>query len=166
MKRLINIPKEQAEENERIYLETLAKVENLKKQYNQAKNELRCRYCGGEYYTNGYCRACYNRMLEGRSLERKLTGKQRNTKKQKNNLNKIYETTFGENCKLLANDFEAIVKSSKFKNPRTEDVLKRYFLENKTLDEIGKIYNITRERVRQIVHKGIRDTKRLNWRLK
>ena len=158
-KRIINITTEQAEENERKYLQTMAKMENLEKQYNQAKNELRCRYCGAEHFVSGYCHACYSRLMQGRPLER-------NQRSTKNNLEKIYDTTFGENCELLADDFEAIAESTKFKNCRTEDILKQYFLENKTLDEIAKICNISKERVRQILNKGVRETKRLSWRLK
>ena len=51
--------------------------------------------------------------------------------------------------------------------PRERDIMHlRYGLEDgrqRTLEEVGKLFNITRERVRQIEHKAFRKLRQPNW---
>ena len=50
-------------------------------------------------------------------------------------------------------------------NPMEHDIIYRRFGlgdgENQTLDDIGKLYNLSRERVRQIQVQGLRKMKRM-----
>ena len=40
--------------------------------------------------------------------------------------------------------------------PRTKEILLQRFKSNKSLNEIGLMFNVSRERIRQIIKKGIR----------
>ena len=58
-------------------------------------------------------------------------------------------------------DFETLMSLNNKKfNDREKIIYKKRFCENKTLSHVGKIFNVTRERVRQIEAKMIRRTKK------
>ena len=49
----------------------------------------------------------------------------------------------------------AFLERSKI-GPKNKEIIKKYFLESKTYDVIGKEYGVTRQRVEQVINKSLR----------
>lgn len=141
---------EEVAENERIYLETKEKLDQLAEEYNCLKSTLRCRYCGGKHYASGYCVPCYARIKSGKTLVRDKIGEH----KSRNNINLIYKNGFSTADTMPTNDFLEIVVHSSL-DERSQDCMKMFFIENKTYAKIGEKYSITKERVRKIINKAM-----------
>jgi RNA polymerase sigma factor (sigma-70 family) len=54
----------------------------------------------------------------------------------------------------LARDIKALINAAPLTDKQKKQVM-LYYYDNKTLSEIGKIYNVTREAVRQNINKSI-----------
>ena len=65
---------------------------------------------------------------------------------------KLIRKTKNENYELILPSVKDFI--SDFKDEKIKDILTRRFLEGQSLDEIGQAYNLSRERVRQIVYKN------------
>lgn len=152
--------KEEIQENEQNYQKLITRINALKNEYNLIKASLRCRYCGGTYYADGYCAACYQRVKSGLSLERKGYPKHQTTK---NHLSKIYERGFAPNTILSKCDFMEIVEHTGKLDVRSQKILICYFIKNLTLMEIGEQYSLSSERVRQIINTALRKCN-LTWK--
>lgn len=158
-KRSVFPTEEEVTENERKYLETAKKLDDLEEEYKKLKNSLTCRYCGGIHYSNGYCSACYQRVKHGIPLQRVTTKTRKNFVK---NISKIYEEGFGNQSDLMDFDFEQIVESSKL-DDRKKAIMKMYFLDNSTYEKIGEKYGITKQRVGELIRSGMRKCN-LKWK--
>lgn len=160
MRRVINPTKEEIDNNEKNYLETSAKLEAIEKEYCQVKSTLRCRYCGGKYYSRGYCVSCFNRINSGMPLKRGVDDQRK--RENRKYISKIYEECFGENSDLMEYDFQQIVEHSNL-DERTKAVMNLYFIENYSYRKIGEKYDVSGERVRQMVNRGMRKCN-LKWK--
>lgn len=100
-----------------------------------------------EEYSIIYLKQCVARVLRHRmeKLERDIN-------KTEDNLylnDALYKITY--KCKISTNYLFAL--ANRLVSERSFDIFKKYYTSNKTLDEIGKEYNLSRERVRQIINK-------------
>lgn len=134
-------------------------IEYHKGKIKELKSKRTCCYCGSEkYYARGLCVNCYARYKRNGFLEKK-TGRSRNKKRNEVDWKvRFYQAVFGsENVDIPQDAEDAIMHILEKLNSRYKDILLFRFKYNLKFADIGEKYGLTRERIRQIVNRALRE---------
>ena len=134
-------------------------IEYIKERIEEAKKYHICFYCGSlNYYARGLCVNCYNRYKRNGFLEKKI---RKSKDKKRNEVDwkvRFYQAVFGsENVDIPQDAEDTIMHILEKLNSRYKDILLFRFKYNLKFADIGEKYEVTRERIRQIVNKALRE---------
>lgn len=134
-------------------------IEYIKERIEEAKKYHICFYCGSpNYYARGLCVNCYNRYKRNGFLEKKI---RKSKDKKRNEVDwkvRFYQAVFGsENVDIPEDAEDAIMHILEKLNNRYRDILLFRFKYNLKFADIGEKYGLTRERIRQIVNRALRE---------
>lgn len=124
------------------------------------RKDMVCSFCGNPIvYAKGLCKACYTRYrIYGSPEHHQRIKKEKPIKVPIPWEIKLFQDVLGKDTDLIppTDLSESVMIAIKSLTPREQQVILSRYKDRKTLTEIGKEQNVSKERIRQIQTKSLR----------